>query len=352
MPKLKMSRQVATLWLMGLPVTVLGHHSLLGYEKSELIEVEGEVTSIFWRNPHIRLTVSTTAETGQVEVWTVEGGPINTMERIGISPERVHIGDNIKISGHASTRVENALQPVLVTLANGQALVLNKESASAFGLLAESAQTVSATADDEAVDAAVSAAHGIFRVWSNRERHWIQDSREWGVRVHPLQEAARLAQAGWNQPTDDIALQCIPAGMPEAMMMPFPIEFMEQDGDMLIHIEEWDNVRTIHMGDAATVADLPPSSLGTSLGHWEGNTLVVTTNNINYPFFDDRGTPMSEAVEIVERFTLSEDETRLDWTATVVDPGTFTEPVAMPELHWEWIPGEEVKEYNCTVAEN
>ncbi len=134
--------------------------------------------------------------------------------------------------------------------------------------------------------------------------------------------------------------------------MPFPIEFMEQDGDILLHIEEWDNVRTIYMGDGINVDDLEPSSLGTSVGYWEENTLVVRTNNIDYPFFDDRGTPQSKAVEIFERFTLSEDETRLDWVSTVVDPETFTEPVAMPEMHWEWVPGAELKAYKCTVADN
>ena len=302
MPTLRIFRQVATLWFATAPVAVLAHHSLLGYEKSELIEVDGEVTSIFWRNPHIRLTVSTMVEVGQEVLWTVEGGPINTMERRGISRERIHVGDKIIISGHASTRVENTVQPVLVTLASGETLVLNQESAAAFGLLDETEQTASVTADNEVVTAAIRRAHGIFRVWSNRGRHWIQDSREWGVRVHPLRESARLAQEAWNQPTDDVALQCIKAGMPEAMMMPFPIEFLEQDEDMLLYIEEWDNVRTIHMGDDSDLGDLAPSSLGTSVGHWEGNTLVVKTSNINYPFFDDRGTPQSEAVEIVERF--------------------------------------------------
>ena len=77
MPKLNIYRQVAVLCLVTAPVAVFAHHSLLGYEKSELIEVEGEVTSIFWRNPHIRLMVSTTTDAGQEELWTVEGGPIN-----------------------------------------------------------------------------------------------------------------------------------------------------------------------------------------------------------------------------------------------------------------------------------
>jgi hypothetical protein len=225
-----------------------------------------------------------------------------------------------------------------VTLVTGEALVLDRESALEFGLIDPDA-TLGPAVNDEAVEAAIREAHGIFRVWSNRDRHWIQDSREWGVKVHPLREEARLAQESWVQARDDVALSCTPAGMPEAIMMPFPIEFMEQDGDMLLRIEEWDNIRTIHMGDATDAEIQPASHLGFSVGNWEGNTLVVRTSRINYPFFDDRGTPM-------------EDETSLDWTAVVTDPLTFTEPVAMPEMHWEWIPGETLKDYNCTVEDN
>lgn len=336
-------------FLMG--ASAISHHSLLGYDTNELVELQGEVTDIFWRNPHIRLTISTTAESGEEAVWTVEGSPVNTMERLGISPETVHVGDLVTIVGHPSTRLENTVDPVQMTLVTGEALVLDRESALEFGLIDPDA-ALGAAVNDEAVEAAIREAHGIFRVWSNRDRHWIQDSREWGVKVHPLRGEARLAQESWVQARDDVALSCTPAGMPEAIMMPFPIEFMERDGDMLLRIEEWDNVRTIHLGDASDPESQPASHLGYSVGNWEGNTLVVTTSRINYPFFDDRGTPMSEAVEIVERFTLSEGETSLDWTATVTDPLTFTEPVAMPEMHWEWIPGETLKDYNCTVADN
>ena len=62
-----------------------------------------------------------------------------------------------------------------------------------------------------------------------------------------------------------------------------------------------------------------------------------------------RGTPQSAAMRVVERFTLSEDETRLDWSASVSDPETFTEPVARQNLHFSWVPGEEVKPFDCSV---
>jgi hypothetical protein len=71
--------------------------------------------------------------------------------------------------------------------------------------------------------------------------------------------------------------------------------------------------------------------------------------NIDWPFFDDIGTPQSEDVETVERFTLSADERRLDYTLTVTDPGTFTAPFTL-DGHWNWVPGEVIKPYNCSLA--
>ncbi len=77
----------------------------------------------------------------------------------------------------------------------------------------------------------------------------------------------------------------------------------------------------------------------------------MTTTRINWPFFDDRGTPQADGVEIVERFTISDDETRLDYSAVIVDPATFTEPATMTNGHWRWVPGEKIEPYNCTLPD-
>ncbi len=344
-------RRLSLVCLALLPAAAFAHHSLLGYDRSELIELEGEVTAVFWRNPHVRLTVRAVDDDGEERIWTVEGSPVNSMERAGINQAIVSTGDRIQLSGHLSTIYEDTLQPVLVTLADGQTIVLNEESATAFGLLDANSRVVRAGGASGSVDAAGRDVSGIFRVWTNRDRHWISDSREWWARVHPLTESAQLAVDAWDQATDDYAAQCIPAGMPEAMLMPFPIEFVDQGDEILLRIEEWDNMRTIHLA-AERDADVLYSRLGYSVGRWEGDTLVVETNRINYPYFNDQGVPQSEVVEIVERFTLSAGDTKLDWTATVTDPETFTEPIVMPEFHWDWIPEQEIKPYNCVVDDN
>ena len=61
---------------------------------------------------------------------------------------------------------------------------------------------------------------------------------------------------------------------------------------------------------------------------------------VSWPYFDDAGTPQTENVEILERFTVSGDGNRLEYSMTVTDPAAFVEPV---NLSWYWIDiGEEM----------
>ncbi len=329
-----------------LPIVATAHHSLLGYDQDELIEFEGEIVDIFWRNPHVRLSVRATDDSGAEQIWDIESSPVNQMERRGISADLFNIGDRVQFAGNPSTSIENNVRPVLLTLESGQALVFQQEIAEEFGLLA--ADAVASSRVPQAIEGADSDAVGIFRVWTNRDRHWMRDVRSWWAREHPLTDSAQAKLDAWDEETDDLAKQCIPAGIPEAMLMPFPIEFIDQGDRLILNIEEWDNSRTIHL-NAEHDPDAPPSHLGYSVGRWEGNTLIVETKDVDYAFFNDQGIPQSEELELVERFTISENDTKLDWTAVVTDPETFIEPIILPEFHWDWIPGQELKPYNCIV---
>ena len=328
----------------------VAHHSLLVYDASEIVEIEGEVTDVFWRNPHIRLTVRTVGGDGDERVWTIEGPPVNSMQRAGIDRTIVTVGEHISLVGHPSSLSEHEMGLVLLTPADGRTVAVDVDAADALGLLADASLAIPTGAVAAEFTADARDAEGIFRVWTNRDRHWIRDVRAWWARSHPLTESAQVRLDAWDPETDDLAKQCIPAGMPEAMLMPFPIEFIDRGDTIILNIEEWDNSRTIHL-NAGPDADVPPTRLGYSVGRWEGNTLIVETSRIDYPYFNDQGIPQSEALTIIERFTLSQGDTRLDWTATVTDPETFTEPIIMPELHWDWVPGQEVKPFNCVVAE-
>jgi len=55
---------------------------------------------------------------------------------------------------------------------------------------------------------------------------------------------------------------------------------------------------------------------------------VIETTDINWPYFDDSGIPQSGASHILERYSISADETNLRLEITVTDPEIFLEPVS------------------------
>jgi hypothetical protein len=94
-----------------------------------------------------------------------------------------------------------------------------------------------------------------------------------------------------------------------------------------------------------------PSPMGYSVGRWDGDTLVVETSRIDFPYFDDLGTPQSAQIRITERFDLDAGNARLLWTGEVVDPVNFSEPVVL-EIEWRWIPGNELKPFRCALPDS
>lgn len=327
--------------LLGLLSAATAHHSRFAIDTSELVEIQGTIESVFWRNPHVIVAIRVVDDSGTETVWELEGGPVNVLERSGVSRDDLVLGP-ATVLGLASLREENYLQPVRIDYSDGRQVTLSGQHARRLGL-AESAPP-RAVFDPELVQSAIRDANGLFRVWTSSGRTDRQ-------RELPLRPAAQAAKGDWDQTTDDLTLRCEPPGMPEAMVSPFPIEFVDRGDTISARLEAWDNVRTIYMNPGTAPQNPAPSKLGHSVGRWEGDDLVVTTNSIQYPYLDDEGTPQSDAVEVVERFVISEDNTRLDWHASVVDDDTFAGPVRMPIMHFQWVAGEQIKPYDCALAE-
>jgi hypothetical protein len=88
------------------------------------------------------------------------------------------------------------------------------------------------------------------------------------------------------------------------------------------------------------------SYYGNSVGHWEGDTLVVDSIGFNERFwFAKGGLPHTEALHLTERFSRPDLNT-LRYEVTVDDPRTYTRPW---KGRWtmEWVPDEEIQEYFC-----
>jgi len=107
-----------------------------------------------------------------------------------------------------------------------------------------------------------------------------------------------------SQPAGDNYVHCIPDGMPAMMMGMFPMEVFQRPEQINITQEAFNQTRRIYMNEKLPKWDeIDPSFYGRSVGHWEGDTLVIETTGIkeNVQF---RWAPHSESMKITERIRL------------------------------------------------
>lgn len=324
---------------------VLAHHSPnVHYDRSEVVEIEGDLIEIAWRNPHVQLTVVETDDQGVEKHWEAEYLAPSFLARQGITPDLLNEGDRIRIAGYVGRANRAALFTTNILLASGQEIFDFQVSEARW-----TDDTVGVTFGEyqrAKLQDAPDVESTLFRVWSTDVAN-INPGRTFWKDEYPLTEHARTAQASWDRVGENPYMRC-ENGMPAIMDQFFPTEFVSRGDEILIYLEEQDVVRTVHMTDVPEPSQASP--YGHSVGHWEGETLVVETTHINWPWFDQTGIPQSEDVHVLERFTPSADGRRLDYAATVTDPVIFTEPVVLERI-WIYVPGEAVEPYNCVPSE-
>src|ERR1700730_1931597 len=102
----------------------------------------------------------------------------------------------------------------------------------------------------------------------------------------------------------DASTQCFPHGTPRLLITPgYPIRFAYLPGEIVMLHEVAHNVRIIHMDQKEAPKGTPQTFLGYSVGHWEGNTLVVETTHMNERTRLDSVTSHGPNLKVVERFT-------------------------------------------------
>jgi len=122
-----------------------------------------------------------------------------------------------------------------------------------------------------------------------------------------------------HQPAGDNYVHCIPDGMPAMMMGMFPMEIFQRPEQINITQEAFTQVRRVYMDQKLPKWDeVDPSFYGASVGHWEGDTLVMETTGIKESV-RFRWTPHSGAMKITERMRLLAPDILQD-QITVEDP--------------------------------
>jgi hypothetical protein len=256
-------------------------------------------------------------------------------------------------------RLTGMLLVALAAVPNGQG----------FAHAAQSAQMAPAAHTASATQAAAKVPHGpgsLSGLWQNADYKGTGrfPPRERTIRTldgspPPLLPAAaavlekRITDADKGILFGNSLTNCLPGGVP--MMLfgagDYPIQILETPGQVTLLMDEQNHFRVVHLGGKHP-ADPDPSFLGHSIGHWEGDTLVVDTVGLNdRTTLDMVGTPHTEALHVIERFRRSAAD-RLEIRVTVDDPGAFSKSWETKATWKASPPGTELNEYICENNRN
>ena len=120
-----------------------------------------------------------------------------------------------------------------------------------------------------------------------------------------------------------VSTTCRPPSIVYSTQGPFPIEIFQGRDHIIMKMEYFDVVRIIFMNEKTHPEKWPLSVTGHSIGHWEGDTLVVDTVRISSATFFNNGLDHSDEMHVVERFRVSPDGKELMITQEYEDPKVF-----------------------------
>ena len=157
------------------------------------------------------------------------------------------------------------------------------------------------------------------------------DPKTGGLPYQPWARAEKQSRTTPERGYDDPTAHCFAGGVPRSLYVPSPFHIIQTPTYVVILLERM-SWRIVPLDGRAHLPDTIRLWQGDSLGHWEGDTLVVETTNLNgKTWLNEVGDVISHAATVVERFT-PVSANALQYEATVSDPIVFTRPwtIAMP----------------------
>jgi len=140
---------------------------------------------------------------------------------------------------------------------------------------------------------------------------------------------------------------CVDPSVVFYMQSPFPMEINHGRDMIVFNMEYFDMVRIIFMdGRGHPSADAPHTKSGHSIGHWDGDDLIVDTTHIASGTIMNNGLTHSDNIHMLERFRLSKDSNTL-WLTQLYDDAEVFSGIGARYMAWRKVPGEHIYPYEC-----
>jgi hypothetical protein len=305
--------------LMGLVFSsaALAHHSAAAYDTQKEAKITGTVTEYKFRNPHVYMTIQVKKADGTTAATEVEAGAASVLGPLGFTKDSVAIGDVVTVAGNP-----NRLNPDSSILGkdlykrDGTYYPLNVASRSVYAASNDIAKSIAGTWFSPRTE---------FNAFLGGARNW------------PVTDKGKTAMA-INDPKATTQKDCIPIGAPALMFYPVANTVSIEKDRVVMKVDWMNSDRTIYLDGRKHPPAAQASLQGHSVGHWEGDTLVVETANFQeHPMGLSMSLPSSTQKKLTEKFRLAPDGKSLLYSGVIEDPVYLSKPVEWLG-HWEYRP--------------
>jgi uncharacterized protein DUF6152 len=295
------------------------HHSAAMFDTSKQMTIAGEITKFDWRNPHVYMAIRVTDTNGTQRVQEIESGASSVLLPLGLTADAVAIGEHVTIRGNPSRG-----GPSKIML--GRELV--KADGSVLPLNITSAASRAAPSDVRAASIAGT---------------WFPPLRGFGGfnagrRNWSLTERGQAAAGASYDSSAAGYVDCIPVTAPSLMLYPVTSKVEVAPDVVKFHVDWMASERVVYLDGRGHPENGAPTLHGHSIGHWEGDTLVVDTAQFAaHKEGIALGLPSGPRKHVVERFALSEDRSRLKYDVVLEDPDYLAAPITYSS-EWDYRP--------------
>ncbi len=149
--------------------------------------------------------------------------------------------------------------------------------------------------------------------------------------MQPWAAAIFKERAAGLHASEEPDANCLPQGVPKLDAAPAPWKLVQVPGQVVILYEAFTQFRQIFLDGRKLPVDPNPIWLGYSVGHWDGDTLVVESNGFNgKAWLDQVGHPTTEKLHVTEKYR-RKDFGHMEIEITIDDPGAYTKPWTVKE---------------------
>jgi uncharacterized protein DUF6152 len=302
--------------------STFAHHSVAAeFDTSQQTELKGEITQVWFANPHVRYRLTVTKADGSTEDWELQGGNVTGLIRQGWTEDSLRIGDRVTASGDLGWNDAKKLRIREVVTTDGRVVPARNRPA-------QNRDTIVASTDRDYTyhPGAQKYPVDITGPWRN-DYQWRVTVDDLEPKPIPFTAAGKkLFEA--TEPWHDTTLRCMAMGLPRVFGAPYNMDIVDAGTHYLMIYLEHNTPRRVWMDGRSAPADAPATPMGFSVGKWDGNALVIETTHLSPGWLEGSGLPMSgDGTRVVERYEPSADRLSMARTMTIYDPAYYTAPL-------------------------